>query len=79
MRVRVSDPAFVYNLLCSLKLASYTAAQTSQDTLEVRVPTASTVEQAQLHLGYYLATWRARHPGVVAELIDGELNGRPRD
>jgi hypothetical protein len=72
MRVRVSDPAFTYNLLCSLKMAAYTAAQTGRDTLEVRVPAASNQEKAELHLGYYLATWRSRHPGVVAELIDGQ-------
>ena len=75
MTVKVSDPAFTYNLLCSLKMAAYTAAQSGRDTVEVRVPAASTAEQAELHLGYYLATWRSRHPGVDAELI--ATNGRP--
>jgi hypothetical protein len=71
MRVRVSDPAFAYDLLCSLKVAAYAAAQTGRDTLEVRVPAASTTDEAELHLGFYLANWRARHPGVVAELENG--------
>jgi hypothetical protein len=72
MKVKVSDPAFAYDLVCSLKLAAYTAAQTGRDTLEVRVPSASTPAQAELQLGFYLATWRSRHPGVVAELVEGQ-------
>jgi hypothetical protein len=69
MKVHVSDPAFVYDLLYSLKLANYAAAQTGKDTVEVRVPSAATREQAHLHLGFYLANWRARHPGVVADIV----------
>jgi hypothetical protein len=69
MKVRVSDPAFVYDLLASLQRANYAASQTGADVVEVRVPPAATVEQAQLHLGYYLANWRARHPGVVADFV----------
>ena len=69
MRVRVSDPAFVYDLLYSLKRAEYSAAQTSGDTVEVRVPHAASPEQARLHLGFYLANWRARHPGVDADFV----------
>jgi hypothetical protein len=69
MKVHVSDPAFVYDLLYSLKHANYAAAQTGADTLEVRVPEAATPEKAALHLGFYLANWRARHPGVVADIV----------
>lgn len=68
MKVYVSDPAFVTDLLYSLKRANYAAAQTDPATVEVRVPEAASPEQARLHLGHYLANWRARHPGVVAEL-----------
>jgi hypothetical protein len=69
MKVYVSNPAFVYDLLTSLERANYAAAQTGSYTVEVRVPTAATLEQAQLHLGFYLANWRARHPGVVADFV----------
>jgi hypothetical protein len=79
MTVRVSDPAFVYDLICSLRLAAYSAAQTGRHTLEVRVPTASSTEEAQLHLGFYLANWRARHPGVVAELVDDPFSTPARE
>jgi hypothetical protein len=69
MKVYVSDPAFVYDLLTSLQRANYAAAQTDADTVEVTVPTTATPEQAQLHLGFYLANWRARHPGIVADFV----------
>ena len=68
MKVQVSDPAFVYDLLASLKRANYAATQTGTSTVYVRIPASSTVEQARLHLGFYLANWRARHPGIVADL-----------
>ncbi|MGH3047745.1 MAG: hypothetical protein ACRDNC_12185 [Gaiellaceae bacterium] len=69
MKVHVSDPAFVYDLLTSLQRANYAAAQTDSDTVEVSIPTTATPEQAKLHLGFYLANWRARHPGIVADLV----------
>jgi hypothetical protein len=70
MEIRVSDPAFVFDLLFSLKRARYAVAQLTPHSLFVRVPHAANKEQARLHLGYYLANWRARHPGVVAEVIE---------
>jgi hypothetical protein len=69
MKVHVSDPAFVTDLLYSLKRANYAVAQTDPDVLEVAIPPTATPEQARLHLGFYLANWRARHPGVVADLV----------
>ena len=68
MVVHVSNPAFVHDLLASLKRANYSASQTGESTVEVAAPTAATAEQAQLHLGFYLANWRARHPGIVADI-----------
>jgi hypothetical protein len=68
VEVHVSDPAFVYDLLASLRRANYAATQTGTDTVLVTVPQAASPDQARLHLGYYLANWRARHPGIVADL-----------
>jgi hypothetical protein len=68
MKVHVSDPAFATDLVYSLKRANYAASQTSPGTVEVAVPPTATPEQARLHLGFYLANWRARHPGIVADL-----------
>jgi hypothetical protein len=69
MTVQVSNPAFVYDLLASLKRANYTALQSGDTTVEVSVPPTASAEQARLHLGFYLANWRARHPGIVAEIV----------
>jgi hypothetical protein len=69
MTVHVSNPAFVYDLLASLKRANYRVAQTGEETVEVTVPSAATDDQARLHLGFYLANWRARHPGIVADIV----------
>ncbi len=69
MVVHVSDPAFVHDLLASLKRANYEAAQQSPLTVEVNVPAIASAEQARLHLGFYLANWRARHPGIVADIV----------
>ena len=68
MKVQVSDPAFVYDLLASLKRANYSASQAGTTSVYVRIPPAASVEQARLHLGFYLANWRARHPGIVADI-----------
>jgi hypothetical protein len=69
MTVHVSNPAFVYDLLASLRRANYSASQTGETTLEVSAPPTASVEQARLHLGFYLANWRARHPGIVADIV----------
>jgi hypothetical protein len=69
MTVQVSNPAFVYDLLASLKRANYSASLSGDTTVEVSVPPAATAEQARLHLGFYLANWRARHPGIVADIV----------
>jgi hypothetical protein len=68
MKVLVSDPAFVYDLLASLRRANYAATQAGRTLVDVQIPSASTAEQARLHLGFYLANWRARHPGIVADI-----------
>jgi hypothetical protein len=69
MTVHVSNPAFVHDLLASLRRANYNASQTGEATVEVSDPPATSAEQARLHLGFYLANWRARHPGIVADIV----------
>ena len=69
MEVKVSDPAFVYDLVCSLKQAAYVATALDSNTVLVRAPETSTIEQARTHLAFYLVNWRARHPGVDADLV----------
>jgi hypothetical protein len=69
MTVQVSNPAFVHDLIASLRRANYLASQTGELTVEVTDPPAASAEQARLHLGFYLANWRARHPGIVADIV----------
>ncbi len=69
MTVHVSNPAFVYDLLASLRRANYEASLSGEATVEVSDPPAASAEQARLHLGFYLANWRARHPGIVADIV----------
>lgn len=70
MKVEVSEPMFVYDLLSSLKFAEYDVALAGDATVDVAIPPLFTPEQARLHLGLYLANWRARHPGVVADILE---------
>jgi hypothetical protein len=70
MEVKVSDPAFVYDLVCSLKRAAYVATALDLNTVLVRAPESSTIEQARTHLAFYLVNWRSRHPGVDADLVE---------
>jgi hypothetical protein len=67
--VHVSNPAFVHDLLASLRRANYEASQIDEMTVEVSDPPTGSAEQARLHLGFYLANWRARHPGIVADIV----------
>jgi hypothetical protein len=69
MTVHVSNPAFVHDLLASLRRANYDVSQTGETTVEVNAPATASAEQARLHLGFYLANWRARHPGIVADIV----------
>ena len=70
MEVKVSDPAFVYDLVCSLKRAAYVATALDPNTVLVRAPESSTIVQARTHLAFYLVNWRSRHPGVDADLVE---------
>ena len=47
MTVQVSNPAFVYDLLASLKRANYSASLSGDTTVEVSIPPAATIEQAR--------------------------------
>ena len=67
MRVRLSDPAFVQDLISYLRSTECLAEQTGVDAVEVEVPRAPSAEQAERELTVYLAAWRAMHPGVHAD------------
>ena len=70
MRVRISDPALLRDLLDFLRRTECVAEQASADSLDVFVPHAPSAAQARREVDVYLATWRARHPGVNAEVFE---------
>ena len=66
MLIHVSDPAFVYDLICSFRQKGYSAAEAGSHTVEIDIAkTANGVSSRDVEL--QLAIWRSRHPGVVAE------------
>lgn len=70
MRVRISDSALLGDLLDFLRRTECVAEQASADSLDVFVPHAPSAAQARREVDVYLATWRARHPGVEAEVFE---------
>jgi hypothetical protein len=79
MRVRISDPALLRDLLDFLRRAECVAEQANADTLDVFIPQAPSAAQARREVDLYLASWRARHPGVAADVLDrwDESEGPP--
>lgn len=70
MRVQISDPALLGDLLDFLRRAECVAEPTSADTLDVFIPRAPSAAQAGREVDLYLASWRARHPGVAANVLE---------
>jgi hypothetical protein len=70
MLIEISNPRLLQDLLDFLRRAECVAEQTGRNRLEVYVPRAPTEEAGRREVELYLATWRARHPGVGTDLID---------
>ncbi len=70
MRVRVSDPALLRDLIPYLRECGCVAEQASAQELDVYVPRVANERGARMEVGVYLAAWRVHHEGVDAELLD---------
>jgi hypothetical protein len=70
MRIRISHPALLPDLVEFLGRASCVAIHSRGRMLEAELPHARAPEQARRELGLYLSAWRGLHPGVVVELVD---------
>ena len=68
MRVRVSDPALLRDLIAYLRAAECVAEQASRDVVEAYVPKARDARQARRQLDVLLSSWSAMHEGVSAEV-----------
>jgi hypothetical protein len=65
MRIRVSDPALVDDLLAYLHAKQCAAEQMSADALDVSLPETDRLDAAALELDLYLRVWEATHPGAL--------------
>jgi hypothetical protein len=67
MRIRLSDPSLVDDLLMFLRERQCVVEPASEDTLDVELPAAMRSDAAALELQLYLRVWEATHPGARAE------------
>jgi hypothetical protein len=69
MKINVSNPALVDDLLEFLRRAKCTATVAEDGSIEVEVPEAYGDEQARMEIDLYLKAWQAAHPDVEARLL----------
>ena len=70
MRVRVSNPALVQDLVEFLGRARCTTAGVHGAVQEVELPGVSDTTVARRNLGLYLAAWRGLHPPAEVRILD---------
>jgi hypothetical protein len=72
MRVRISDPELLGDLVETLTRANCPVEVTGPATLEIDSPFGLlSPEQARQEISFYLAVWQVRHPGThVVRLPD---------
>src|SRR5215218_6536581 len=69
MRIRVSDPALVGDLLEHLRRCGCEAMQTSRDIIAASFPHSLPYDAARLELDLHLADWRGKQAGTSAIVI----------
>ena len=72
MRIRVSQPALVPDLIEFLGRALCTTVAVHGSVVEVSVPAVADQARARRDLDLYLAAWRGLHPPVEATIIDAD-------
>jgi hypothetical protein len=70
MKVRVSNPALVQDLVEFLGRARCRTAGVHGAVVEVELPGVSDSNVARRDLGLYLAAWRGLHPPAEARILD---------
>jgi len=71
MRIRISHPELLDDLVESLTRANCLVEVNGPATLDVGSPSPLlTLDQARREIGFYLAVWQIRHPGAVAHFVD---------
>jgi hypothetical protein len=70
VKVEVSDPNLVEDLLESLRSAQCDVVRTGTATLEVRYGWPLTDDASRYELDGYLRAWEAMHPNSYATRVD---------
>jgi hypothetical protein len=69
MRVRISEPRLMANLVETLRRGDCEFARLRDDELEVTHPHAETDAVARMELRFFLRAWQAQHGHVRVELV----------
>jgi hypothetical protein len=70
MRVRVSDRAYLGDLIAFLERAGYLVERVADDQLIASpVPRSVRLERLRLDLDLHLQVWEAAHPEISAEQL----------
>ena len=71
MRVHISEPELLSDLVASLTRAQCPVKQVSEDGIEIGSPSPLlTSKQARKEIGLYLVLWRVKHPDVRVTVDD---------
>jgi hypothetical protein len=65
MRIRLSDPSLVDDLLTFLQSKQCVAEHTGANTLYVEPPSLPIARAGLLELDLYLRVWETLHPGTI--------------
>jgi hypothetical protein len=74
MRIRVSDPTAVDDLVAALSDGECVVSRTAADSIEVGaawqvLDAVQQTRQAEVEFTFFLRVWEGRHPGVAAILV----------
>jgi hypothetical protein len=69
MKISVSNPELVDDLLAFLRRADCEAALADDGFIDVEIPAAYGDEQARMEVDLYLKAWQAAHSNVEAHLL----------
>ena len=70
MRIRVSDPTLIDDLVEYLRRDDCDAVQTGRNVVAVSLPHALPYDTARFELDFRLGDWRLEQPGATAIVID---------
>jgi hypothetical protein len=71
MRIRISDPELIGDLLASLMRANCPVERVGEDGIEIGSPSPLlTPDQARKEISLYLVLWRVKNPTVLVTLDD---------